>query len=214
MLKAIWLLLIFPILGSAQTNADKILRRSINYHDPESKWSSLEAKFIFNETRPNSPDRSTIISLKNTESYMKINRNEEEVFEVSHNNAMVLKGESDEDRALVLRNYYLYLWGLPMKLRDEATPELTQVKDETIGGISCQVIRVLYQEDTWYFYFNEKSGRMLQYKFYKDEAAGKGELITLENELTVDGIKIPQKRNWYSLPDNKYLGSDILVRAE
>lgn len=214
MRKAVWLLLILPILSSAQTSADKILLRSINYHDPESKWNSLETKLIFNETRPNSPDRSTIISLKNTDSYMKINRNEEEVFEVSHNKAMVLKGGSNEDRALVLRNYYLYLWGLPMKLKDEATPELAQVKDEIVGEINCQVIRVVYQEDTWYFYFNEQSGRMLQYKFYKDEAAGKGELITLENELTVDGIKIPKKRNWYSLPDSKYLGSDILVGAE
>lgn len=55
---------------------------------------------------------------------------------------------------------------------------------------------------------------MLQYKFYKDEAAGKGELITLEDEMMVDGIKIPQKRSWYTLPEMEYLGTDVLGRVE
>ena len=55
---------------------------------------------------------------------------------------------------------------------------------------------------------------MLQYKFYKDEAAGKGELILLEDEIIVKGIKIPQKRSWYRLPEMEYLGTDILEGVE
>ena len=110
--------------------------------------------------------------------------------------AKVLKGDKDNERALVLRNYYLYLWGLPMKLYDKSTPEITLAKDENIGEKLCNVLRVQYEKDTWYFYIDDFSGRMLQYKFYKDEEAGKGELITLEDEIEVQSIKIPQKRNW------------------
>jgi len=55
---------------------------------------------------------------------------------------------------------------------------------------------------------------MIEYRFYKDEAAGKGELITLEDEIIFNGLKIPQKRSWYTLPEMKYLGTDILDKIE
>lgn len=145
---------------------------------------------------------------------MKINRNDEEVYEVKNNEAQVLKGDRDKARALVLRNYYLYLWGLPMKLYDQSTPDITTVADEKLGDVNCKVLRIAYEKDTWYFYFDDDSGRMLQYKFYQDTEETKGELITLEDEINVNGIRIPQKRSWYTLPEMKYLGTDILSKAE
>ena len=42
----------------------------------------------------------------------------------------------------------------------------------------------------------------------------KAELITLEDEIEVNGIKIPQKRSWYTLPEMKYLGTDVLIDVE
>lgn len=214
MRKSVFLILLIPMLTFAQSSADQVLTKAINYHDPQNNWSSLSSTFIFKETRPEGPDRSTIINLNNWESYMKINRNDEEVYEVRMEEAKVLKGDRDVTRAIVLRNYYLYLWGLPMKLQDQSTPEITVEEDKMIDGSNCKVLRVAYEKDTWYFYINDDSGKMLQYKFYKDEAAGKGELITLEDEITIGGIKIPQKRSWYTLPEMKYLGTDILIKAE
>ena len=123
-------------------------------------------------------------------------------------------GNRGKERALVLRNYYLYLWGLPMKLYDESTPEITLSDDEEVHGVLAKVLRIAYEKDTWYFYFDASSGGMLQYKFYQDEEETKGELITLEDEIEIAGIKIPQKRSWYTLPDNKYLGTDILAEVK
>ena len=214
MRKLLPFLLVCPVLLSAQTSAEQVLAKAVSYHDPQDNWSSLKATLQFKETRPSGPDRSTIIELDNTESYMKINRNDEEVYEVNGEVAEVLKGDKDKERALVLRNYYLYLWGLPMKLYDKSTPEISLAEDEKVGDKWCKVLRVAYEEDIWYFYIDDFSGRMLQYKFYKDEAAGKGELITLEDEIMVKGIKIPQKRSWYRLPEMEYLGTDILERVE
>ncbi|WP_420316769.1 DUF6503 family protein [Ekhidna sp.] len=210
MRKLLPFLLVCPLLLSAQTSAEQVLAKAVSYHDPQDNWSLLKATLQFKETRPSGPDRSTIIELDNTESYMKINRNDEEVYEVNGEVGDVLKGDQDKARALVLRNYYLYLWGLPMKLYDKSTPEISLAEDEKVGDKLCKVLRVAYEEDTWYFYIDDVSGRMLQYKFYKDEAAGKGELITLEDEIMVKGIKIPQKRSWYLLPEMEYLGTDIL----
>lgn len=209
MRKVIALVLLAPLLSVAQS-ADKILAKAVTYHDPQDSWSTLSSTFTFKETRPDGPDRSTVIVLDNANSYMKINRNEEEVYEVNSEVAEVLKGDKEKDRALVLRNYYLYLWGLPMKLYDKGTPEITLSEDEKVGESNCNVLRVSYEKDTWYFFIDETSGRMLQYKFYQDEEEIKGELITLEDEIIANGIKIPQKRSWYTLPEMKYLGTDFL----
>ncbi len=199
---------------NGQTPADQILAKAKAYHDPQDIWPSLEATFTFKETRPEGPDRSTVIMLDNGKSYMKINRNDEEIYEVNTSVAELLKGDGDKERALTLRNYYLYLWGLPMKLYDSSTPPNSLAGDEKVNGSNCRMLRVAYENDTWYFFFDEASGRMLQYKFYQDATETKGELITLEDEIKVDGIKIPQKRSWYTLPEMKYLGTDILIEAK
>ncbi len=208
------LLLFIPSISIAQITADLVLAKAVSYHDPRDAWSTLSTTFNFTETRPNGPNRSTTVTLDNSKSYMKINRNDEEIYEVILDNAKVLKGDRDQERALVLRNYYLYLWGLPMKLYDESTPSITLSADEKVADSLCKVLRVAYEKDTWYFYFDVNSGRMLQYKFYKDADETKGELITLEDEISVNGIKIPQKRSWYTLPEMKHLGTDILSSFE
>ncbi|MEP1034564.1 DUF6503 family protein [Ekhidna sp.] len=208
------LFLLTPIVGFTQTLADQVLAKSVAYHDPTDTWSTLSATFIFRETRPDGPDRSSIITLDNSKSYMKINRNDEEEYEVIGNAAEVLKGDNDKERALVLRNYYLYLWGLPMKLYDKGTPGIALADDAKVGEENCKVLRVAYEEDTWYFYIDENTGQMLQYKFYKDAEETKGELITLGDEISVKGIRIPQRRSWYTLPEMKYLGTDILTEAK
>lgn len=214
MRKILSFLLVAPLFLFAQVTAEKVLAKAVSYHDPSDAWSDLSATFYFKETRPNGPDRSTTIELDNSKGYMKINRNEDEVYEVIGGDAKIIKGNESIERALMLRNYYLYLWGLPMKLYDKGTPEIVFSTSEKVGYTNCKVVRVKYEEDTWYFYFDEFSGRMLQYKFYKDEAAGKGELIKLAGEIDVQGIKIPKERSWYVLPGMKYLGTDILESAQ
>lgn len=144
MRKLLTFLFVCPLLLSAQTSAEQVLAKAVSYHDPQDNRSSLKAALQFKETRPSGPDRSTIIELDNTQSYMKINRNDEEVYEVNGEVAEVLKGDKDKARALVLRNYYLYLWGLPMKLYDKSTPKITLAEDEKVGDILCKVLRVGY----------------------------------------------------------------------
>lgn len=208
------LLLVFAACDlSAQSTPKAILAKSIEYHDPESKWPTLQATFYYTETRPTGSDRKTKFELDNGQGQWILNRNDEEIYEVDGNEVSVLKGEKGTDRGLMLRNYYLYLWGLPMKLKDKSTPAITQSEDEEVDGMPVRVLRVAYEKEVYYFSFDQTSGRMLQYRFYKDEEAGKGELITLEGEATIQGIRIPQKRSWYTLPEMEYLGTDILDNA-
>ncbi|MEP1094002.1 MAG: DUF6503 family protein [Cyclobacteriaceae bacterium] len=214
MKKLLSLLVLLTNICFAQTTPTQVLDKAASYHDPNGEWKNLSTTLQFTETRPSGDDRKTTIVIDNSKSYMKVDRNNENIYEVSNESAEVLKGEHDEKQALRMRNYYLYLWGLPMKLYDEGTPFDRDIEEDEIDGKKCHVLRVVYEEDTWYFYIDQSSGRMLQYRFYKDEEAGKGELITLEDEIMVGQIKIPQKRSWYTLPEMKYLGTDILTGSE
>lgn len=214
MKKLSYIMLLLPFLGLAQVAPSEVVKLAVSYHDSNSEWNGLKTKLMFTETRPSGDDRFSSIEIDNTRSYMKINRNDEEIYVVDEDSSSVLTGDKEPARGLMLRNYYLYLWGLPMKLMDEGTPFDQTVTEEDFNGILCYVLRVVYEKDTWYFHIDKSSGRMLEYKFYQDEKAGKGEVIRLEDEIMVGGIKVPQKRSWYSLPEMKYLGTDILTKSE
>jgi len=211
------LLILFIFLSFwtySQDSADDLLLRSIRYHDPENVWPLLQATFHYKETRPTGPDRKTVFEVNNRKGEWKLNRDDEEIYEVVGEVSNVLKGEKGPDRGLMLRNYYLYLWGLPMKLKDASTPTITQVEDEVVNGIKVNVLRVAYEKETYYFSFDPSTGQMLEYRFYKDEAVGKGELITLSGEVEYGKLKIPKSRSWYTLPEMKFLGTDVLDRID
>lgn len=204
------LLLALPLILPAQQSASEILDRAMAYHDPNGEWPALVADFYYRETLPDLPDRKTIFKIDNSRGWWMLNRDNKEIYEITGEAAVILKGDKGVERAIMMRNYYLYLWGLPMKLKDKSTPEITVAPDEQVNGTEANMLRVEYEEDTYYFYFDKDSGRMLQYKFYFDEDTGKGEVITLEGEIVHKTMKIPQRRSWYTLPEMKFLGTDIL----
>ena len=114
-----------------------------------------------------------------------------------------------------MRNYYLYLWGLPMKLKDPGTIIDPEVHNKSFNGKPAKVARVTYERevgnDTWYFYFDPTTSELIGYQFYHDEAKGDGEYITLSDLVMVDGMKIPKSRSWYTNADSTLLGTDNLV---
>ncbi len=199
----------------AQTpTAAEVLKKTIAYHDPGNKWPSLKAVFSFRETRPSGPDRESTAEIDNTQGWFKLERKGIEAHGMKMDSCFVISGDVDCRRAAMMRNYYLYLWGLPMKLMDEGTPLENEVREETYEGQACYVLRVPYEADIWYFYIAKANYQMLAYSFYKDEEAGKGELITTEGEFTYGDMRFPNNRTWYELPGDRVLGTDILVGVE
>ena len=187
------------------------INASIRYHDPEANWEDLKATFLFQDSLPpNRENRSYQVSFDNSKSLMKYWIEGLE-YSVSEDSVWIIEGEIDIDRALRMRNYYLYLWGLPMKLADSGTIIEDEVKIETLDGIEYHVVRVPYEKDIWYFYLEPNTYRMAAYKFYQDEPNLKGEIIYLEGEKEFEGIKIPSNRIWYRTERPEFLGKDILL---
>lgn len=188
--------------------------KSIEYHDPNDSWSTMKATFVVQDSLPAGRDsRSYEFSLDNSQSKMvyKINGLH---YIVWNDSVQVFEGEIEKERALRMRNYHSYLWGLPMKLMDSGTVIEDSVQMEIIDGVSYHVVRVPYEKDIWYFFLELETYRMAAYKFYQDEPNQKGEVIYLEDEVEYHGMKIPANRSWYRTETPEFLGTDQLLEIK
>lgn len=212
----------------------ELLERSMRYHDPKAIWMTGTHRIELQETRPDGTKRDTRILLDNRAGRFELERvmNDgalvrmevsESGSEVSLNGATEMTEEEmtryriAPDRAESTRNYYAYLYGLPMKLEDPGTRLAPEAEKGRFQGKDVLVLRVTYDEsvgtDTWYFYFDPTSYALVGYRFYHDEAKGDGEYITLEEEATggEDLVRLPRIRKWYRNADDGYLGTDTIL---
>lgn len=192
------------------TTGEELVQQSIAYHDPNGNWEDLKATFYMKDSLPPGRDsRVYEFSLDNSHSKMTYSIEGLE-YQVINDSFKILTGEITEERALRMRNYYTYLWGLPMKLNDPGTVIEKEIRKEEIDGKEYLVARVPYEDDNWYFYFEPETYRMAAYKFYKDEPNQVGEIIYLKGEKEFKGIKIPANRTWYRTEKPEFLGVDML----
>jgi hypothetical protein len=188
----------------------QLVEQSIKYHDPKNKWPDLKATFFLKDSLPSGRDSRTYkFSVDNSKSKMSYSI-DGLTYEVWNDSVVHIQGEIEEERALRMRNYHTYLWGLPMKLKDPGTIIDEEIKTEVINGKEYFVARVPYEADIWYFYFDPETYRMAAYKFYKDEPNEIGEIIYLEGEIGFSNLKIPANRTWYRTEKPEFLGTDML----
>ena len=215
----------------AQTlSSTELLERSINFHDPHKNWSSFKGMLQITMQTPEKSDRISEIVINLPEEYFKLIEkrddyimqhimDKEECFLTLNDRSDF----SDEDakkhrltceRTETMKNYYTYLYGLPMKLRDPGTIIHPGVSSKTFKGKKYLVLKASYEKevggDVWYFYFDPKTYAMEIYQFYHDEAKNDGEYILLEGLYEVSGIKMPSIRTWYYNKNDAYLGTDTL----
>ena len=194
--------------------AEAVLQRTLAYHDSEGRWPTFQASFRFAEERPDGGASESWMELDNVRTAMRLSFGGKESYEIVGQTCTVLTGDREAERGLMLRDYFLYLWGLPMKLQDPGTKLSAKVGSSVIDGHACDVIRADYEKDFWFFHIDRATGQMRQYEFYWHKDPGKGEVITLEGEIGFAGLRIPQTRRWYKQPDNEFLGTDKLVEMQ
>jgi hypothetical protein len=207
------LLLITSASCEQSLTSNDIVNKSVQFHDPLDRWSSFNQQLDFDEYRADGVIRKTHIKLDLPNTTYQIHREGQYQFSLANAEFDLIDGEIDTSRAEVIKNYYLYLWGLPMKLKDTATPLGSWVKSSWQDKPSYEV-EVNYEKDTWYFHFDPETYEMMGYKFFTDSAKTKGETILLQGLMEVGSLKIPKERSWYTIPENKYLGKDILVNYQ
>ncbi len=221
-----------PIPGFAQElTGPQLLEKAISYHDPEGKWPRFAGHFQVVMDSPDRPKRTSDITLDLPRTYFKLKASrggttteyilERDSCSLALNGNTTFTAEEAKasqltcERARLMKDYYSYLYGLPMKLRDPGTRLDPVVQKRVFHGKEYRVLRVTYDkdvgEDTWYFYFDPDTYAMEAYQFFHDESKNDGEYILLSGEERIQEIRMPKVRAWYYNKDNSYLGTDTLL---
>ena len=209
--------------------AEELLDQSIRYHDPKNNWPKFSDSLIINQEVPGKTMRNTRMFIDQKESlfshaqyrndtlFTRIVRNGECTYQMNQINLRIENAEKlglTCDRSKILRNYYTFLYGLPMKLKDPGTILDPEVTHGTFNDQEVDILKVNYDpsvgKDTWYFYFSPENHALVGYRFYHDESKNDGEYILLNGEKVIGEIKIPARRTWYVNSDDRLLGTDFL----
>ena len=210
--------------------AGEILSRSIRYHDPGGEWGSYQGSFLVVMETPGEPPRRSEIHLDQAHSGFSLKMSKGEAkwsYEVNGDQcALTFGGAADFseevareyrltcERAKMYRDYYSYLYGLPMKLRDPGTRISPKAEKRSFHGKEYWVLEVRYDpgvgKDLWYFYFNPDTYALEAYQFYHDREKNDGEYILMEGIQEISGMRWPKIRTWYTNKDQKLLGTDTL----
>ena len=229
-MKQLFLFLVFIIpcsMFAQEISGEELLNKSIEYHDPDNNWVSFNGTLsVTMDTPKASPRFSAIkIDLPNEFFYLKSRRDTLETsYSIDKGKCSTSIRDSTSmtrtpcETAVLYKNYYTYLYGLPMKLKDPGTQIDIEVILKKFKGKEYLVLKVTYDEtvgsDVWFFYFDPKSYAMEIYQFFKGDPGGKGkdtgEYILLSEEQMINGIKMPKIRAWYYNKNDEYLGTDTL----
>jgi len=226
--------LISPLFIHAQSiTSTELLNRAISFHDPSSKWEESKIEVVVEMGTPNRPMRRTQFMINNLEHEFQLemmsrgdfyeyevdNRDSTEIrfnFLVPTDSLLVDSLNLTVERAIFWRDYYSYLYGLPMKLKDPGAIIDPEVESTRFQNKEVLALKVTYEEgvggDTWYFYFDPGTYQLVGYRFYHDESANDGEYIVLEGLEIHNGLRIPKNRSWYVNEDGRLLGTDYLKR--
>ncbi|QLG47224.1 hypothetical protein HYG79_07110 [Costertonia aggregata] len=213
-------------------SGEALLDKAIAYHDPNNHWNTLKTELTVTMTSPDTGKRVSNIIIDFPNEYFSLiaTRNGVITEQILHKDDCRLSLNEDSDiskesakkyrltceRARMMKDYYTYLYGLPMKLKDPGTKIHPDVQQRGFKGKQYLVLKAEYEakvgNDIWYFYFDPKTYAMKVYQFFHDEEKNDGEYILLKDEEIISDIKMPKTREWYYNLDDTYLGTDVLSK--
>ncbi len=216
----------------AADDLSQTLLLSQRHHDPSGVWFKSRIRLTIEEVRADGSSRTSLAVIDNPGSAFELKTrrdNRQIVMSVFREKSSAsLDGRLDfskEDAAKYgltpegvqrRRNYYSYLYGLPMKLSDPGAIVGIPVPIAKYEGRTYRKIRVTYDPkvggDVWDFFFDSRTNALSGYRFFHDEAKGDGEFITLEGEIACGaGVRLPKSRSWFMHKDRKALGKDTIT---
>ncbi len=203
--------------------AKELLDRSIAYHDPHGRWERGAFEITEFESRPHGTGHRNVLRFDNARGRFELDSSVggRTLTLVVENDMAVarLDGKTNLSadeleryrlkpaQVLSRRNRDLYLWGLPMKLRDPGTRLDPRMKETHFEGRPVYQLRVTYDAsvggDTWYFLLDRETCALVGHRFHHDESAGDGEYAVLSEEISGQGLRLPRVRRWYTNKDNE-----------
>jgi len=225
-------------LAEEAPTPERLVAASIAYHDPNGFWDRGELRLSIRTTYSDAyaakagtkESNSELVLAPGQEIFRYTKTTGDDVIEYGLSGeagSVTVNGEadiSDEDRdrlrigdPKLYRDYFEYLYGMPMKLRDPGTNLDPSVAATQFEGRDSWALRVTYDaevgEDIWYFYFDPGTFSLVGYRFFHEEAKNDGEVIGFEGEVLdeASGMRLPRMRAWHYNADHGYLATDEII---
>jgi len=214
-----------------QNPAELLLTRSLHYHDPAGMWGQEPTLITWTSTRP-SGEVSYVFKVEfkaNGDFVMHGTRagHELEYMVVGDTVRASVDGhtELDDDvrkrmglrkgKELFWRNYVGFLGGFPMCLPGAEAQIGPKVTETELDGQAVLAFDVRFDpevgDDTYTFYFEPDSARLVGCRFYWNGPKEDGETILYEGESQVGSLRLPRFRRWYTNAGNRFLGTDEIA---
>lgn len=215
--------------------SEQLLDKIIAYHDPNGNWNTFNGAFSVRMETPSKPTRDSEITINLPDDSFNLLATRDSVTTqhfinkgecvITASDSLRIANQTEKPRRShcemteFFKNYYTYLYGLPMKLKDPGTHIDDVVEHKTFKGKDYLVLKASYDEgvgdDIWYFYFDPETYAMEIYQFFRTDENGNqkddtGEYILLTDEIVISDIKMPKTRVWITNKEDKLLGTDIL----
>ena len=209
-------------------SGQQLLDKTIGYHDPSGVWPNFNGTLEVSMVMTDGQAREREIQINLPQEYFSVRAKtdtlvttytlDKDKCETSIKEIPPYSKRTPCETAQLYKNYYTYLYGLPMKLKDPGTIISEYASNQNFKGKDYLMLRASYQKevgsDIWQFYFDPITYAMEVYQFFKANPGGDGkntgEYILLKDIKTINGIKFPKQRAWYYNKDDGYLGTDIL----
>jgi hypothetical protein len=173
-----------PAIAQNLTGTE-LLDKAIAYHDPNGNWESFKGTLKVIMEAPNNTFRKSEVTIDLPNEYFFLSAVRDSV----QTRYTINKGKCNTsitdsisgnpsrtpcETASLYKNYYTYLYGLPMKLKDPGTVISDKVGRKKFKGKEYLVISTIYAKDdgkseVWFFYFNPKTYALEIYQFYKGD---------------------------------------------
>jgi hypothetical protein len=236
-----WLLTYFAASAQMNPNAKiselkgaELLKKTIQFHDPENNWVKLHSKLYFHAKEPRDTNIREEVLLDNRYSYFghiatvdgkRIEKGIIDTTPYSRIDGDTAISEDNRKKYRLMprsirsaRNSYLFLYGLPMKFTDKGVIVSDTVRIDTFNQKIYLVLKAHFEKgignDTWYLYIDPKTYAVEGYRFYHNRKPNDGEFIICSEIIDIQKIKIPRVRTWYSNENGEYIATDIVVKSE
>lgn len=219
-----------PAPAQQQTAAEELLARTIAYHDPDGHWFTAALRFDIDMGHSEWWDRDVDLLIDNSrgifEAHMTWGEDTVEVERHGNDWTTRLNGSEqisaaeldhhdlEPDGLSYWSNYFLFVFGLPMKYRDPGLildPEPIPMEFE---GRDVLALRATFEpdvgSDTWYLFVDPESARLVGCRFFHDESLPDGDTMVFEGEVAAGSIRLPASRTWSSNSDGNLRGTDTI----
>ncbi|MFT7665220.1 MAG: hypothetical protein ACI87A_003456, partial [Planctomycetota bacterium] len=218
-----------PVETSA-VGSEQVLNRSIAFHDPDGLWNDVAIPLQWVGRKADGTiSMDLTVALGPHGAFQLSGQYGGAHFEyavVDDQATVSLDGQTelseekrksfalDREDGLFWRNYFGFLGGLPMCLRDpdvqlEMVPFLTELEERTVLAVRTSFDAEI-GTDLWTFYFDQSTFELVGCRFDRADSERDGETLVFEGLCEVGGMQLPKLRGWSMNSDGKILGTDEL----